>query len=797
MKTALSVILFIFALSSFSQGTIKGKVIDNKTREGLPYVNVIIVGTSIGTITNENGEFTIPNSPLGYVKIEISYVGYTTVISNDYLVTQEKTPYVVLEISESNATLNEVVIKRKLFKKSLESPLSLQSLGLEEIEKNPGGNRDVIRVIQSLPGVASNPSFRNDIIIRGGSPSENKFYIDGIEVPVINHFQTQGATGGPVGIINVDLIRKVDFYASAFPASRGNTLSSIIEFTQKNGNPTALNYRASVGSSDAGFTVDGPITKNTTFIASARQSYLQFLFKAIKLPFLPTYNDFQFKTNTTFKNNSELSVIGLGAIDNFKLNQEVNNKVTDEEKLKRNNYILSNIPIQKQWNYTLGVRYKTFKENSTQQYIISRNEWKNTAVKYYNNTNNPSDLLYNYNSKETETKFRFENLSTTKNEYKINVGFGLEQALYHNTTFQKIANSTTNLVNFSSTLPLFKYNLFGQLTKDYFNAKLGVSVGVRFDANTYNTEMKNPINQFSPRISLSYALTNQWRINSTAGIYYQLPAYTILGFRDNNNTLVNKNTTSYIQASHLVGGLEFKPKNTLKFTLEGFYKKYKNYPFSTSKQISLANLGSDFGVIGNEQVTSTSIGKSYGIELLAQKKSYKGLYGILAYTYVFSQFKNQYNDFIPSAWDNRHLLTFTGGAKLKKNWEIGLRYRLVGGRPYTPYDMEASSLIKNYDITNKGILDYSQLNTLRFKTFTQLDARIDKTWYWKTLALNLYFDIQNALNSKSTEQPFLIPKKDANGNNMVDPNDNNKYILEQLDNTSGTVLPSIGLIVDF
>ena len=218
--------------------------------------------------------------------------------------------------------------------------------------------------------------------------------------------------------------------------------------------------------------------------------------------------------------------------------------------------------------------------------------------------------------------------------------------------------------------------------------------------------MKNPLNQFSPRVSLSYRLSDNLSVNATTGIYKQLPAYTILGYRNNLNELVNKNNgLKFIEAIHYVSGFELKPDKTSKITLEGFYKAYKNYPFSIRDQISLANLGSDFGVIGNEEVTSTSKGRAYGIELLAQKKSFNGLYGIFSYTFVKSEFKDNLESYIPSSWDNRHLLSITGGKKLKKNWEIGGKFRLVGGQPYTPYDFEASSIITNYNVSNSGILD--------------------------------------------------------------------------------------------
>lgn len=796
-KNLLLVLLFLFSIHVFSQGTVKGKVIDGKTREALPFVSVLITNTQKGATSDVEGSFSINNTPLGYIKIQASFIGYKTVISESYLVTNDKSPFILIALFETASKLEEVVIRSVLFKKPLTSPVSLQTLGIVEIEKNPGGNRDVLKVLQSLPGVASNPGFRNDIIIRGGATSENKFYIDGIEVPVINHFQTQGATGGPVGLINADLIRNVDFYSSAFPANRGNTLSSVIEFTQKKGNPTSLNTRATLGTSDAGVTLDGPLGKNTTFMASVRQSYLQFLFKLLKLPFLPTYTDLQLNINSKISENNQLSFLFIGAMDDFNLNEEVNDGVTDEKTIKRNRYSLSNIPEQDQWNYTVGASLKHYTENSNQVYIISRSVLRNNAIKYFNNSGSQSDLLLDYTSTEVENKFRFEN-NTAVNSYQINFGIGIEQSKYSNTTFKKIANSQgASTKDFSSELAMFKYALFGQVSKEYLNSRLGLSFGVRLDGNQYNSSMKNVFNQFSPRFSAAYNLNDRWSINSSVGTYYQLPSYTTLGFRDNTNGLVNQSNLKYIKSNHFVSGLEFKPDTSSKITIEGFYKSYSNYPFSIRNQISLANLGADFGVVGNEAVTSESKGKAYGFEIFAQKKSYKGLYGIISYTFVRSEFQDASGTYIPSSWDNQHLLTITAGKKIKKNWELGAKFRLVGGKPYTPYDADASSLISNYDIENKGIFNYDQLNSERFKTYTQLDIRVDKTWYWKKMALNFYVDVQNLFSSQADAQSVLLPTLDTNGNKVIDAANSNKYVLEELDRTNGSILPAFGFIVDF
>ncbi len=799
-KTVLIVvILFCNCVFSQNKGIIEGKVIDIQTREPISLINVLITGTSIGGTTNDNGEFEISDVPLGYFKAQFSGIGYKTVISEDYLVTLDKSPFLLIELTPVNEQLDEVLVESSQFKKTIENPLSFQSLGVSEIEKNPGGERDVLKVLQSLPGVAFNPGFRNDIIIRGGAPSESKFYIDGIEVPVINHFQTQGSSGGPVGIINADLIRNVDFFTSSFSANRGDALSAVVEFTQKEGNPNKLNSRVTLGTSDAGVTIDGPLSDKTSFIASVRQSYLQFLFKLIKLPFLPTYNDFQFNIKHKASNKNEIAIIGLGAIDKFRLNEGVNIGIVDEDKIKRNTYILNNIPIQEQWNYTVGATYKHFGERSFQQFVVSRSVWNNNATKYFDNSNLADDLLLNYASKEIENKLRIENTSTLTNNVKFNIGIGLENANYSNETYQKIANSGgVTEVEYNSKLMLVKYNVFSQISKKFFENSLGFSFGIRFDGVNYNNSMSNLFNQFSPRISLSYNFNNELSFNASSGIYYQLPSYTILGYRDFYGELINKkNNIKYIKSTHYVSGLGLTPNKTSKFTLEGFYKKYSNYPFSVRDEISLANLGSDFGVIGNEEVVSKSAGRAFGLELFAQKKSYNGLYGIFSYTFVRSEFENNNKEYTASSWDNRHILTITSGKKFNKNWEIGGKFKFIGGQPYTPYNLESSSIKVNYDVANSGILDFSKLNSQRFNSYHQLDVRIDKTWFWDKYSINFYFDIQNLYGNTADSQSFLIPLIDENGNKVSSPTDNSKYVLEDVSNSSGTILPRFGVIVDF
>ena len=809
MKCLLTSVVFIMCFLTLTgqSGVIKGVVTDATNNETIPFANVFIDQIKTGVATDFDGIYKIENLKPGVYNITYSFVGYNTKSVAEVIVNPNKPTVLDIQLISSSTSLEEVEITASPFQKSFESPVSKRSINATEIYRNPGGNRDISKVIQSLPGVSSSASFRNDIVIRGGAPNENRFYLDGIEVPNINHFATQGSSGGPVGMINVNFIREVDLYTGAFPSNRGNTLSSVMEFKQIDGNTDRIASTFTLGSSDFGLTLDGPINKKTTFVFSARRSYLQFLFQAIGLPFLPTYNDFQFKSKTKINNKNQITVIGLGAIDDFVLNTGINDNILAKENLtlddslslERNNYILGYLPVSTQWNYATGVNWTSFKENSFQNFILSRNHLNNRSYKYYNNDeNNPEGKIQDYISQEIENKFRFEN-TYRKNGWKLNFGTGIEHATYTNETYQRIViQNQLDTLNFSSKLNIIKTSLFGQLSRQFLNEKLIFSMGLRTDQNNYSESMNNPLEQISPRLSISYSINKKSSINFNSGRYFQLPAYTVMGYRNNNNELVNKeNNLKYINNNHLVLGLEHNPGTYSKITIEGFYKKYNNYPFLLRDSICLANLGGDFGVIGNEPVNSSSEGRTYGIEFLAQKKLNKRFYGILAYTWVRSEFQDKNNEFRPSAWDNQHIISLTGGVKLNNDWEIGVRFRYSGGPPYTPYDTLNSSLKYVWDINSFGLFDYNRLNGERLKANHGLDIRIDKKWYWNKVALNVYIDIQNAYNFQGETPPSLIAVTDNSGNILEDPNDPTRYQLKTISNTAGTILPSVGLQFEF
>lgn len=798
LKSLLCFIVLIPSILNAQGAKVSGRVFNSLNNAPLAFATIKIINEQIGAVSAEDGTFEIADLSPGVYSFKATASGFKTFYLSEVSITKTRVEVLEFSMEELFLEQEEVTVTASPFLKRKESPVSLKTLNATEIERLPGANRDVSKVIAALPGVASRATFRNDIIIRGGSPGENKFYLDGIEVPNINHFATQGSSGGPVGLLNVNFVREVDFYSGAFPSNRANGLSSVLAFKQKEGNSDGLIANFALGSSDAALTLDGPLGDKANIIFSARRSYLQFLFAALQLPILPTYNDFQFKVNLRVNKKNKVSFIGLGAIDDFNLNSSVNDNVTDPESRAYNNFILGNLPLQKQWNYALGMNWLHYSKNSYQNFVVSRNMLNNQSIRYKDNVETDENLLLDYSSFEAENKFRFEH-TYNKNGWRINAGLGYEFARYFNSTYNNVTvQGFPLIIDYESNLNMSKFSLFSQVSKAYFNEKLSTSFGLRTDFSSYSKSLSNPLDQLSPSFSMSYRLTKSWSISANLARYHQLPSYTILGYRNQMGELANKaNEIKYIRADHAVLGAEYLTKWKSRFTLEGFYKNYSRYPFSINDSISLANIGSDFGIVGNEEVTSSSNGRSYGLEFLYQQKLLKGFYAILAYTLVNSEFKDKNDTYVPTAWDSKHIISLTGGKRFKSGWEIGFRWLYSGGSPYTPYDIATSSLKQNWDINGLGIRDYSLLNTRREGNFHQLNIRFDKKWFFDKFSLNFYLDLQNAYAFKANLAPVLLLDTDADGNPIEDPADPTRYQTKLIDNASGIIQPTLGIVVEF
>ncbi len=787
----LIIILLATSLISVAQkGTIKGKVYNAKSNEPIEFANILIQGTDIGSTSDLDGKYIFTGIKPGFVRLVVSSVGFETTVSAEIQVQGNQITFVDIAVPEAAFAIQEVVVRQNLNLKRIESPISVLSVGVQEIEKSAGANRDVSKVVQALPGVGATDPNRNDLIVRGGGPSENVFYLDGIEIPVINHFATQGSSGGAVGIINPDFVREINFYTGAFPANRTNALSSVMEIRQKDGSKDRVHTKLSVGASDAALTIDGPIGEKSTFIVSARQSYLQFLFKAIGLPFLPTYNDFQVKYKYEIDKKNEIIFIGIGAIDDLTLNTGLQETGTESQK-----YLLTYLPIYKQWNYTVGAIYKHFGNGFIDSWVLSRNMLRNNNFKFENNDETKAKTS-DYLSDEAENKLRFER-DYPYLPVKLKIGAGLRYSHYTNQTFRRLFfNGVANDLNYNTELNLFGYQAFAQASDEYLDDKLKLSFGVSFVGNNFNKNMSNPLNQFSPRLSASYTLSDKFDLNANFGRYAMQPAYTTMGFKNSTGEFVNKNENlKYVTSNQAIIGFEYRPAEKMKLTMEGFYKQYTQYPLSVMEGVSIASKGADYGQVGDEEIVSTGKGRAYGFEILYKVMEWKNLNVTSTYTFFRSEFTDKNDVYRPSSWDTKHLLNLISSYKLPKNWNVAMRWRFVGGAPYSPIDMELSKNRVAWNITNQPYLDYNNFNSERLPAAHQLDLRIDKEIYFKKWVLNLYTDVQNVYNFKTQGAP-IYTNRDENGVVLDDPNGNPALQnLRVFETFGGTILPTIGLII--
>lgn len=790
--------LLCFCVSASAQsGRIKGTVLDAQSGAPIAQIEVSFVGTYKFTFTNEDGTYSFDDAPLGYQKLMFRSIGYADFTSEPIQITTAQVRELVVKLQPVENRLESVEVVGGNIRRIEVPPVGVYKLNVQEIEKSPGGNRDISKVVQNLPGVVATPINRNDLIVRGGGPNENKFYLDRVEIPVINHFQTQGASGGNASLINSDFLSMATLYTSAFPASRGNALSSVLEMRMTEGNSERFKTKFAVGASDMAITMDTPTGSKSNLIASYRISYLQFLFSALKLPFLPTYQDAQFKFSYHINPKNSIYLIGLGSFDKNRLNNDLNDLPPDRKA------ILEYIPENDQWSYVVGAVYNHATESSSLNVILSTNRLYNTLQKWQNNDPLQGKNL-DYRSNEIEAKMRVEYSSELEKGYTLNVGTSLDRGFYDNRTSQKVfVNNIPSDKRYTSDFYLTRYATYAAIDKAFIDNRLRLNLSMRMDGNNYNSRMDNPLSQLSPRLAASYAFKPKWAINANVGRYYQEPSYTTMGYKDPNGEFVNRTTLKYIASNQYTLGVSFTPKARERFSIEGFYKGYSDYPMSKIDSTAIGSLGSDIFAVGAEPVSSVGKVRAYGFEVMYRNDDFFGCLLNTSYTYYYSQYSSLDSNFnptgryIPSIWDNRHLFNIMASRSFKKGWDVGLRWRFAGGAPTTPYDLVRSSTIDSWQTNHRPVLDYSLVNTQRQPSFHQLDVRVDKTWYFKRWTLSLYVDVQNLYNRKAYGNDILIPETDESGGYVIDPDNQDRYKMQSYKNEiGGTIIPTFGIIIE-
>lgn len=762
----------IATVAATKTGDVKGFITDGDSGEGIAGAFVTMAGdTAHSCTTDSTGAYSLNGLPVGYCILQVEAEGYEYTSTEAFAISTAKTAIIDIRLNRSSHALDEVTVTASPFRTGIEAPVSMMRIGAQEIDLTPGANRDISKVLQSMPGVlAVSNSNRNDLLVRGGSANENRYYIDGIEIPVLNHFAVQGGSGGNASLVNTELLSSTDFYTSAFPAHLAAGLSSVMEMTMLEGNRERLHGKFIVGFTDAGLHINTPVSRNgnTTLTASWRTSYLNMLFSMLKLPFLPTYNDYQFKLTTDLSENDKLYFIGIGSLDNNRLNTGETDLEPDRK------YILGYLPNNDQTSFTFGSGYIHRFDGGTVQATASIDYLKNKLYKYQRNDES-QPLLFDLDSREMN--------------YRLSLG-----AKWHDIGGFKLSIGANGGVGVSKRHTFGRYALYASASRVF--GRFAANASLRLDGMGYNKHTANPLKQISPRLNLSYRASNSITISGSVARYYQEPSMTLLDYDDASQ----RRRLRYAAVNHYVAGISFMPDAMQTFRAEGFWKQYSQLPVSLIDGMPVTTQNFSDYIVGDVPATSSGKGRAYGVELSWRHRDLWNTVVNASYTFVRSQLRRTDGQpgYWSAPWDVRHIFTIAVIHRLGRNWTVGAKWQLSGGLPFTPYDKERSSLISAWDERRRPYNDNSRYNSMREPAYHQLDVRVDKIWYFDRWRLGFYIDIQNIYNFAAQGQPIFAPVTDEHNNYVTDASRPGHYEMQEIENEiGGTILPTIGITVEF
>ncbi|MGE5681998.1 MAG: TonB-dependent receptor [Bacillota bacterium] len=715
----------IFPQAERPKGLIKGTVVNFYTKESLPGANIRLSETQLGASADKNGEFTIKNIPAGSYNIECSFLGFETVIKTDVQVKPERISFVTIELKEQSIKMNDITVKAGYFQTDKISAIGTAGFNNQEIRRAPGAAGDVSRILMVMPSTAKVADNSNDLAVRGGSPAENGFYIDNIPVPNINHFPTEGATGGPIGLLNIDFIDNVNFISSGFSSSYGDRLSSVVDIQFREGNREETEFQLDMNMSGFGGVLEGPLPKNKgSWMFSARKSYLDLIVGAIGTGAAPRYADFQGKITYDINKDHRISLLQLFA------NSSIDFKKKDEIDLGQSSYGLN-----KNYQNTTGLNWRA---------LWNSNLYSNTSISFSliniegEFRNVFSDRVVR-RADNLEESFTFRNVNYLQINKYNKLEFGAE-GKYELGYFDQFTASDTNRLGVIIPEILTGRNSFPLKIGAFLNyiinpvEKLSVSMGIRSDYYRLNKSV--PV---SPRFSVSYAVNERLKLNASTGIFFQQTPLIVLSSNKKFEELDN------ISALHYSAGVEYMISEDTKLTLEAYSKEYKNLPLDPADpSLSLIDNGLNTARYSSYENLATT-GKAFtrGVELLIQKKLARDIYGLLSASYFRSRYQDYNGIWRDRIYDNKYIFSAIGGYKPNDEWEFSLRWTYAGGCPYTPFDENKSKAL------NLGIIDQSRINSERYPDYHTLNLGIEKKFFFNSQSLDLYLSIMNTYNRKN------------------------------------------------
>ncbi len=722
------------------QGRVTGRIVNGTTQRPIEGALVALTGTALTALTGIDGRFDLPIVPPGVYSLSVRAVGFRPYVQSDLVVGSGKPLAVTITLAPQPIQLDAVEVVPSYFRAPAEAVTSTQRLSAEDTRRAPGVQEDVIRTVALLPGVAVTAAGRNDLIVRGGAPYENLFVVDGIEVPNINHFGSQGSTGGPLSLINIDFVQETIFSSGGFAAKWGDRTASFTNIVLREGNDDELSGELNLSATGFGAIAEGPLGSRGSFLLSARRSYLDLLFKAAGFSFVPAYWDFQLKTTHRIDRTSTISFLGIGAINTVSF---VND---DPDDRFDNSRILS--PEQNQ--YVAGLSWKRLLPRGVFTLTLGRTFTRFRAVQR-DSLVPPTDVFRSF-SDEGETGLRADLVLAPNRRLEINIGSvshyasALDYDVVLRGDLRLDAAGVPRPLDSDTSFSAFRSAAYAE-ARYYITPSIRASIGGRTD---YYEVVENGF-RLAPRVGLRFELDPATVLTTSYGTYYQAPSYVwLIGDPDNASTL------RPIRADQAVLGLEHRVREDLKLQVEAYVKRYRDYPARIfRREAVLAPSGFEDVTndipFGLEPLASIASGRSYGVELFVQKRlSAIPIYGLASIAVSRSEFTALDDVPRPGAYDGRVIANLLMGWRPSRPWELSGKFRLATGLPTTPFVMSGP---------DSGRLDFSRYNEgPRLPTFHAVDIRADRRWSFSGWQLAVYVDVQNVYGRANVSQYQWNPR---------------------------------------
>jgi hypothetical protein len=705
-------------------GTVAGRVLNATTERPIVGVGIEVIETGDATTTDSQGRFSI-DVPVGVYQLRIRAIGYQPIVRANTVVGSGKPVEIEVALTPVAVQLEGIEVRPSFFQQPSEYTTSSRSIGADETRRAPGVQEDVVRSVALLPGVGVTTGGRNDLIVRGGAPYENLFLVDGIEVPNINHFGSQGSTGGPLSLINVDFVRRTDFSAGGFSAKYGDRTASLTSIDLRDGEDTRLTGELNLSATGFGAILEGPIAGNTTYLLSVRRSYLDLLFKRAGFSFIPSYVDLQFKTTTRLDTENTVSFLLIGAVDRVDF---VNDDADDR-------YDNSRILAPEQNQYFGGITWKRLLGSGVLTTTLGRTYTQFETVQ--SDSLDPPQTVFSNLSTEGSNSLRVDLVQQLGVRFELNVG----NATYYSSklAYDVVLDGRYRLDSLGTPRPFDVDTSFTGLRNATYaqghyqlTDGLQASLGARL---TYYGFLDGAL-RLDPRLAVRARITPTVFLNASAGRYHQAPSYIwLIGDPGNPGRLTP------IESDQAVLGIESNLRPDTRLQLEVYYKAYRDYParmFRPSAVLAPAGFEDVTTDIpfGPEPLTSEGAGRAYGAELFVQKRlSSIPFYGLLSISVSKAEFTSLDGAERVGAYDARFLGNLVTGWRPGRDWELSGKFRLATGLPTTPFIEEGPAT---------GQLDFSRYNDgPRLPDFHSLDLRVDKRWSFRTVQLVTYIDVQN------------------------------------------------------